>query len=281
MPVSPLLKNSRSFTEGDQQEEFTDDAEEIDVFDRPACQQGHKLQRYLVSEAEGNVCDGCMYTFHAPESIYRCFMCNFDLCQQCYRHAKQPETEACSEELSAPAAQSAGYNTVTGFDRMVTPGFKWVHTFSSGSTLFDWVPIRCGKALAKGSVQAGHSQRDGDVYVGRGPSGEPGKLCLLDNRMSKISCHHTGSSDHGDVLIVRDGVAVEWKSYEIGDPLPPGAVYAGVFFSDGDVYVAREQGGPCGKLSVRKSKQHGEVLNKLWTQGHFLPYKQGEILVLS
>jgi len=281
MPVSPLLKNNSSFTESDQQEEFTDDAGEIDVFDRPACQQGHKLQRYLVSEAEGNVCDGCMYTFHPPESIYRCFMCDFDLCQRCCKHAKQPQGKPCSEEPPATAAQSAGYNTVTGFERMVTPGFKWVHTFSSGSILFDWVPISRGKALAKGSLLAARTRRDGDVYVGRGPSGEPGRLCLLDNRMSKISSHHAGSSDHGDVLVIRDGVAVQWKSYQIGDPLPAGAVYAGDFHSDGDVYVARAKGGLCGKLSVRKSQKHGEILNNLWTQGHLFPYREGEILILS
>jgi hypothetical protein len=124
---------------------------------------------------------------------------------------------------------------------------------------------------------SGRTSSDGDVYVGRHNS-EIGKINLDGNKFYNIWCHHGGSSDCGDLLVLANGVAFEWVHFKSGDRLPDGAVCGGQNAKDGYVYVARERGsGACGKLNVNDD---GTCCN-LWVHGSMFAWKEGDALVVK
>lgn len=147
------------------------------------------------------------------------------------------------------------------------------------SGLFEWVPISRGTVLQAGAVMSGRTGSDGDVYVGRNKNQEIGKLNLDSGKMYNIWSHSGGSSDSGDLLVLRNGALHEWKPFKSGDPLPRGAVFGGMTATDGSrgVYVARERHGACGKLNLNDD---GTCCN-LWVHGAVLPWKEGDILVVK
>lgn len=71
------------------------------------CSAGHELKRYI---GEGNFCDSCgRQHIEAPEHIFRCDPCDFDMCLGCYGQVwvpPQPAWEAKAitpEKVAAPA----------------------------------------------------------------------------------------------------------------------------------------------------------------------------------
>jgi hypothetical protein len=62
-----------------------DCASPLDKDGRRSCANGHELKYYLRSTPGSNNCDGCgRRGIKAPEHIFRCEACDFDLCQACF-----------------------------------------------------------------------------------------------------------------------------------------------------------------------------------------------------
>lgn len=136
-----------------------------------------------------------------------------------------------------------------------------------------WLPIKRGDELPVGCVLAGSTDADGQVYVARNLSGGSGKLNLNDGKVHNIWVHGSGAAQEGEVLVV-PGSEVKWVSVKRGAELPEGCVLAGSTSTDGDVYVARNSDGACGKLNL----SHGKVHN-IWVHGADST-AEGEVLTL-
>merc|ERR1719253_1228404 len=73
--------------------------------DDVCCKRGHTLQYYVSSSpGRANTCDGCgRERIRAPEHVYRCEVCDYDLCQHCFaegsRHRATSSTELTPRRL--------------------------------------------------------------------------------------------------------------------------------------------------------------------------------------
>lgn len=155
---------------------------------------------------------------------------------------------------------------------------------STPAQIYDWVPIQRGQPLPSGAVLAGQTRTDGEVYVGRNADGEAGKINLEGGKMWNLWCHRSGESSSAAVLVLRPGALVEWRAFKEGDLLPEAAIEAGHPKEDGNpVFVARESGGACGKLTITDDRK----IKRLWCHhsglGSMLDFgkKEGELLLVS
>jgi len=146
----------------------------------------------------------------------------------------------------------------------------WMDSISQQS-MFEWKPIAKGDRFPERTVHDFSDPSKGFVYVARNQKGECGLMTSIDGRADEILCHHSGSDEHGDVLVTREGTRAQWVAIRRGELLPPGAVFSGYTSTDGDLYVARCNG-EFGKLNLSEGlawsiwchlngqAQEGEVL---------------------
>lgn len=146
------------------------------------------------------------------------------------------------------------------------------------SPYWEWVPVMRGQALPTDAVKAGNTEGDGDVYVARNSDLEAGKLNVDQGKVWNIWCHGGGSTQVGDVLVMKTGGKAEWRRINSGDSIPDSAIFAGVSSTDGPggTYVARESGGACGKLNVEGGNAHN-----IWIHGSHFPTRVGEVLLIT
>lgn len=76
------------------------------------CKSGHELGLYVRKTLGANNCNGgCgRRGINPPEKIYRCEVCDFDLCMQCYSAEAQPsenKPKQCIEELRVLVGDSS------------------------------------------------------------------------------------------------------------------------------------------------------------------------------
>jgi len=148
---------------------------------------------------------------------------------------------------------------------------------------FTWMPIKRGDPLPQGVVLSGRTRSDGDVYIGRNSDGEVGKINLDGGNVWNIWCHHGGSSQEGEILLLEGGATIEWMDFKRGDPIPIEAVFGGHPSKDGagGVYVAREkEEGVPGKLNV-EDKHDPHTACNLWIHGHHKAHDEGQLLLIK
>lgn len=134
-----------------------------------------------------------------------------------------------------------------------------------------WIPIKHGEELPVGSIHAGATKTDGDVYVGRHHNGACGKLNLDKGRMNNIWVHGIDAKPEGEVLSISP---FSWHPIKRGDDLPAGCILSGCTDTDGQVYVARNPSGGCGKLNLDDGKMHN-----IWVHGANAS-QEGEVLTV-
>eukprot|EP00929_Paragymnodinium_shiwhaense_P069319 TRINITY_DN34970_c0_g1_i1.p1 TRINITY_DN34970_c0_g1~~TRINITY_DN34970_c0_g1_i1.p1 ORF type:complete len:491 (-),score=62.29 TRINITY_DN34970_c0_g1_i1:271-1683(-) len=139
-----------------------------------------------------------------------------------------------------------------------------------------WVPLSRGEPLPEDVVVAGETKSDGVTIVGRF-AGEAGKINTPDGKTVQGGSMHNfwapSRIQSTTCEVLRCSVDVEWVPLERGQPIPEGAVYAGMTRSDGVNYVARYDG-EAGKINVVEGAMHN-----YW--GHYWKsQKKAEILVV-
>jgi hypothetical protein len=71
--------------------------------ERPKCPKGHTLVEHVNTESFSNFCNRCKREdIRAPERIFRCKRCDFDLCQKCY-------AQSLDERVIEAGSQPGGY----------------------------------------------------------------------------------------------------------------------------------------------------------------------------
>eukprot|EP00929_Paragymnodinium_shiwhaense_P035175 TRINITY_DN19028_c2_g2_i1.p1 TRINITY_DN19028_c2_g2~~TRINITY_DN19028_c2_g2_i1.p1 ORF type:complete len:543 (-),score=76.69 TRINITY_DN19028_c2_g2_i1:502-2130(-) len=139
-----------------------------------------------------------------------------------------------------------------------------------------WVPLSRGDPLPTDVVVAGETKSDGVTLVGRF-AGEAGKVNLPDGKTvhggSMYNYWGPSQSSRTSCEVLRCSSDAIWLSIQRGQPIPEGAVQAGITSSDGINYVGRFNG-EAGKINTRD----GTMFN-FW--GHYWKDRRiAEILVV-
>eukprot|EP00929_Paragymnodinium_shiwhaense_P069320 TRINITY_DN34970_c0_g2_i1.p1 TRINITY_DN34970_c0_g2~~TRINITY_DN34970_c0_g2_i1.p1 ORF type:complete len:573 (-),score=72.77 TRINITY_DN34970_c0_g2_i1:33-1751(-) len=139
-----------------------------------------------------------------------------------------------------------------------------------------WAPLSRGEALPEGVVVAGETDSDGVTIIGRF-AGEAGKINTADGKTvqggSMWSFWGASRVQATTCEILRCSVDVDWVPIERGQPIPRGAVQAGISRSDGLNYVARYNG-EAGKINM-----DGGNMYNFWGH-HWKQQTAAEILVV-
>lgn len=115
-----------------------------------------------------------------------------------------------------------------------------------------WVTLEHGQPLPSDAVQAGTTDTDGPVWVGRF-GGEPGKINANGDNMCNFWGHSSKKQTKADIL--RISGPHEWLSIRRGETVPSNAVLAGETAYDGPTYVGRYHG-EAGKINVEGRNMH-------------------------
>jgi hypothetical protein len=149
--------------------------------------------------------------------------------------------------------------------------------------ILGWVRMKRDDVIPQLAVEAGTTQNDGKVYIGRIDK-SPGKInCKINkNKIWNFLVQGIGttrSRQTGQAFITN--LNYEWIEISKGSEIPINSIFNGKDENDDDVWIGKSIYNEPGKIMCKVKENSRPIMDKLWCHGSWCSHKKGYILVVK